>query len=261
MVAPHPLVRATDFSAWQRRIARALKVPRKLKPRTSKPGQYPTADRISSLGSALGATDYLELGLHAGITFERVSIARKWGVDPAPRFRTDGLPAAWEVFAGTSDAFFESNPELRFDITFVDGWHDFGQATRDLVNSLHHSRSGGLVLIDDVLPGSAAAASSISELASTRDQVPPGWAGDVFRLVYLLSLADPNGDHYRTIDGEGPVQTLVFDSARRLNLVSRFNDALSLEWHASWLTVRPTWMRAVPSLEEALHDRERGWVA
>lgn len=178
-------------------------------------------------------------------------------MDPAPRFLIDRLPEGWRVHAVTSDEFFASNPELEFGIIFIDGWHEYSQVTRDLVNSLRRIRVGGLILIDDVLPGSADAATAQTALSSQGDLVPPGWAGDVFRLVYLLSLVDPNGDHYCTIDAEGPLQTVVFSSARHLDLASRSDQARALEWDPSWVTTRPAWLRPVPSIDAALR-RELG---
>lgn len=247
--------RFADVSAWERRIGRATGSPPRLRPRAAT-FRYPTARRINEMVRVVGAADYLEIGLHAGITFERVSAPKKWGVDPAPRFPVDRLPSDWTVYVGTSDEFFAAHPTLLFDIVFIDGWHDFSQVTRDLINALNRIREGGLILIDDVMPGSVEAATAQSELSSKGDQVPPGWAGDVFRLVYLLSLNDPSGDHYCTIDGEGPVQTLVFPSAGQLDLVDGFKEAMTLEWDPYWLTARPKWLKSVPSLEDALRSHQ-----
>lgn len=73
------------------------------------------------MAKAVEAVDYLEIGLHAGKTFERVSVPSGLGLDPAPKFLVDDLPHGWTVYLGTSDEFFAAHPTRRFDIIFIDG--------------------------------------------------------------------------------------------------------------------------------------------
>lgn len=231
-----------DGSSWSRLIARKLGRRRILRPIKRVSIRYPIARRLNWLAGILGASTYLEIGVHAGLTFERVSIARKWGVDPSPRFDSTRLPAAWTVCECTSDEFFQIPEVGNFDLVFIDGWHECDQVLKDLRNSLKHLSSGGMIVIDDVYPGSTQAAERYSSFASQSDAVPPGWTGDVFKVVYLLSLLDPDGTTYCTLIDKGPAQTVVLKTAISLSMDQVPADWRSLRWERQWNGEIPMWM-------------------
>ena len=77
---------------------------------------------LNALVKAHGYTSYLEIGVEAGYTFDRIGVQHKVGVDP------NGL-ATLQL---TSDEFFAANLEA-FDLIFVDGCHEEHQAYRDMV--------------------------------------------------------------------------------------------------------------------------------
>jgi len=149
----------------------------------------------------------------------------------------------------SSDDFFLESGHPSFDLVFVDGWHEFHQVLRDLRNSLGRLTPSGLVVLDDVLPGSNVASQVLPQLSSENDLVPAGWTGDVYRVVYFLSLVDPEGLHYATITDGGPIQTIVSATAANLDWGARIQDAENLTWDPSWSQDIPAWFRACKELD------------
>jgi hypothetical protein len=241
-----------DPASWRRLVNRRLGKVSAMRPRRHSPGRFPTAARLQRLASAVDAHTYLEIGLHAGLTFERVAVDHKWGVDPNPRFSWSRVPENWHIAPKTSDAFFAGTDLPVFDLVFIDGWHEYHQVLRDLKNALNFLTPSGLVLVDDVLPASALSAARHSQEDSETDSIPAGWAGDVFRVVYLLSLLDPERATYCTVSEPGHVQTLVVSGARQLDFDSRVEDAEQLCWDEGWVEELPRWMNPAASLELAL---------
>jgi len=94
-----------------------------------------------------GYKSYLELGLYHGETFQQV---RKF-VDIA-----DGVDVEYKSFVAkghffhmTTDEFFDKHKDRRYDMIFIDAWHEFSQVKRDLDNALsilnsRDTRGGGL---------------------------------------------------------------------------------------------------------------------
>ena len=113
---------------------------------------------INALSAACGLSDYLEIGVESGVTFNKIEIARKVAVDP--NFRVPVRELSGEAFAITSDQFFEQD-DRRFDCVFVDGLHIYEQALRDFQNGWARLRPGGVVVIDDCYPS--------DEIAAMRD--------------------------------------------------------------------------------------------
>jgi len=55
-------------------------------------------------------------------------------------------------FKSTSDSFFEKNKE-RFDVIYVDGWHEAPQVYKDINNAWDCLNIGGLMICDDYFYG------------------------------------------------------------------------------------------------------------
>lgn len=124
---------------------------------------------------------YLEIGTADGRTLERVTCARKVGVDPAPK----RIEPDWNVQTMTSNAFFAANQE-RFDLVFVDGLHHAEQALRDICNGLTVLTERGMVIVDDCLPA--------SEEEQHRDPARAdvaSWTGDVWKAIAFLRSQAP----------------------------------------------------------------------
>lgn len=87
---------------------------------------------------------YLEIGVARGITFNKVQIDHKDGVDPA------GKPANYIM---TSDKFFKQALSS-YNLFFIDGLHEEEQTYRDIMNCLSLMTIGGTILVHDCNPTS-----------------------------------------------------------------------------------------------------------
>jgi hypothetical protein len=91
----------------------------------------------------------------------------------------------------TSDDFFAGR---RFffglDVVFVDGLHTQRQALKDVENALAHLNPGGVIVIHDCNPPSAAAAHPAESLAHAASLNLPGWngewCGDVWKSIVMI---------------------------------------------------------------------------
>jgi len=87
---------------------------------------------------------YLEIGVKSqSKTFDHINCAYKEGVDP------NGCT----THRMTSDEFFSSiDSEKRWDIIFVDGYHERAQVKRDIEHALLHLSDNGTIVCHDVNP-------------------------------------------------------------------------------------------------------------
>ena len=97
---------------------------------------------INLLCAGQQAEDYLEIGCHNNDCFDSVIARNKTGVDPQ-RGGTHRL---------TSDQFFSTCGDKKFDIIFIDGMHTYEQVRRDVINSLRHISVGGWIVLHDMFP-------------------------------------------------------------------------------------------------------------
>ncbi len=132
----------------------------------------------------LGAQSYLEIGVDQGECFSTVRAAMKVGVDPVPPrpavVREIARPGA-SYFAMTSDAFFANEaPQVLaggVDVALIDGLHTYAQAYRDITNVLGHLNSGGLILVHDCFPATAAQAWPAESHEQAWAHNGPDWDG------------------------------------------------------------------------------------
>ena len=148
----------------------------------------PHPARVGIVAAALVARSparYLEIGVHTGVVFLHVRAARKVAVDSNPQ--VPALKRALHpnsllrgrIVRATSDAFFaELDAEARFDVVLVDGDHSFAQARRDVAAALVHLAEGGVVLVHDCDPPTAAAASS-----DPADAAGGPWCGEAWKAL------------------------------------------------------------------------------
>jgi hypothetical protein len=99
-------------------------------------------DLLNYLIERYGYKTYIEIGMDNGQNFGRVNVERKWGVDPI-------CPASYPM---TSDKFFASNNNAKYDLIFVDGLHEEEQVIRDIENSLKVLSTGGTIVVHDCNP-------------------------------------------------------------------------------------------------------------
>jgi SAM-dependent methyltransferase len=167
------------------------------------PNKYDRIQIIQKVIDRTAATKYLEIGVFNGDCILGINCLQKTGVDPAPQIRFKEKLKSWlknrrfKLCAATSDDFFAGlKPETRFDVVFVDGLHTYAQALRDVENSLRFLSDGGVILMHDCNPPSAAAAHPAGSLAEAAAMNLPGWngewTGDVWKAIALLRSQRPD---------------------------------------------------------------------
>lgn len=100
-------------------------------------------------------TIYLEIGVrNPEANYDKIHAAEKYGVDPGLEFVSNPVK-----FKLTSDKFFQQlqngellQPDLRFDLVFVDGLHTAEQTWRDIENALKFLTPEGFVVLHDCNP-------------------------------------------------------------------------------------------------------------
>ena len=165
--------------------------------------QIDRIDIIRKVIKRIGAKNYLEIGVFNGDCFLEVRCRRKTAVDPAPKIPFKERLKRWhknlciDIRATTSDDFFANQkPDTRFDVIFIDGLHTWAQALRDVESSLRFLNEGGVILMHDCNPTSAAAAHPAGSLAEAAAMNLPGWNGewngDVWKTIALLRSQWPD---------------------------------------------------------------------
>lgn len=120
---------------------------------------------------------YLEIGTYMGESFLNVRCDRKVSIDPDPE--------SYAMLHVTSDEFFSYNTE-RFDIIFIDGLHEYQQAFRDIIHSLHCLSHNGVIVIHDCHP-----TSEEMQMHSTVSRQGYEWTGDVWKAFVLVRAVMP----------------------------------------------------------------------
>lgn len=120
---------------------------------------------------------YLEIGVSFGECIDLIDIEIKDGVDPAPNCVAVNYPM-------TSDDFFKLIPSTqKYDIIFIDGWHQYDQVIKDVNNSLEHLSENGIILLHDCNPE--------SERLASREPNGGAWTGDVWKAILHFRSTSP----------------------------------------------------------------------
>jgi hypothetical protein len=141
---------------------------------------------------------YLEIGCDQNILFSKISIEKKVGVDPV----------LGGTIRDTSDNFFKKN-NLKFDIIFIDGLHEYEQVKKDINNSLLFLSDNGVIFLHDCLPKNF-----ISQAVPRARAV---WNGDVWKNL-VESRTKPEIDTYVIYADNGIGMILKRPNKRILNL-------------------------------------------
>lgn len=108
------------------------------------------ADIINNIIREFGYKNYLELGVMQGATFNGVVCDKKTSVD-------NGSSNGSFIYdhTVTTDEFFDKiAPTLnnKFDVIFIDAFHEREQTYKDILNSFKYLEAGGLIITHDILP-------------------------------------------------------------------------------------------------------------
>jgi hypothetical protein len=112
---------------------------------------------IQSLLDSYPNKNYLEIGVGLGRNFLAIKASYKAGVDPrplsAPLRKT--LNENCVYHAMTSDDFFAAadKNDVKYDVIFIYGPHEYGQTYRDIVSALDHLAPDGVIVINNCKPG------------------------------------------------------------------------------------------------------------
>ena len=94
------------------------------------------------------AKSYLEIGgqpSDPNSTFNTIKCETKHAIDPEEKENA--------TFCMTSDDFFDKHGgEQKYDVVFIDGWHEHKQVYRDIVNSLDNLEDEGVIILHDMIP-------------------------------------------------------------------------------------------------------------
>jgi hypothetical protein len=134
---------------------------------------YHRLDIIQKLISRTNASRYLEIGCDKNQIFKHIGCETKIGVDPVQG----------GTHRMTSDDFFKSYQDKKFQIIFIDGLHHYDQVTRDLNNSVQVLEDNGYIVIHDLLPVYEDETSMPYAIKSNQS---PYWLGDTWRLSFDL---------------------------------------------------------------------------
>jgi hypothetical protein len=134
---------------------------------------------INNFIEKLGYENYLEIGTqNPNGNFNHINIKNKISVEPFP---PNGLNKEDYSFVGTSDEYFASITEdVKFDIIFIDGLHQYDQVLIDIENSLNHLSENGTIVCHDCLP--------YTERMQEREDPGGEWTGDTWKAIAQLRV-------------------------------------------------------------------------
>lgn len=184
-------------------------------------------------------TKYLEIGVYYPHgCFDLINCQEKDSVDPG--FENPDNPVKYPY---TSDDFFmrlennllDRSPNYKWDVIFIDGLHLSYQVEKDILNSLNHLSSDGVIVLHDCDP-------FMYEYNHTRlieDYWGQGWNGTVWKTIYKLkairtdlNICTLNADEGVGLIKRGTQKLIPFDNpyfeykvfhknrVRDLNLIS-----------------------------------------
>ncbi len=139
----------------------------------------------------LEPANYLEIGVHKGISLEQVVGATPAiGIDPVPSIEHD-LRSTITIYELTSDDFFAQHDPTDLlagpvELAFIDGLHLFEQVLRDFVNLERHCAADGVIILHDCLP--------LDEATAARERTTDFYCGDVWKATLALRRRRPDLD-------------------------------------------------------------------
>ena len=154
---------------------------------------------VLALGRRCGYRDYLELATPTtGLTFAYVDKeqfpTRTRIMYRCPREFSDGDPLHLATDSASSEVLFQEvvRSGRRFDLVFVDPFHDYASSLRDIVFALHVLKAGGSVVVHDCSPPDALCAAPEFQCGD--------WCGVTYAAYLDVVLAA--GIRYATVDSD-----------------------------------------------------------
>jgi glycosyltransferase involved in cell wall biosynthesis len=137
-------------------------------------------------------SNYLEIGIEYGYTFNKTHFLNKTGVDPDPKFEASN---GQTIFKVTSDDYFDTlNKNVtinNIDVIFIDGMHHYENVVKDFNNSVKILPSNGIIFIDDCIPLNYNEQLKIPRKHYFDNGIlkyGEEWTGDVWKVMYHLLL-------------------------------------------------------------------------
>ncbi len=93
----------------------------------------------------------LELGVDAGFTWNQLKFSDKTGIDSNKKILEYELNDVSKIVITTTDNFFSTNTR-KFDLIFIDAYHEKLQVYRDFQNSFECLNDNGIILLHDIFP-------------------------------------------------------------------------------------------------------------
>ena len=162
---------------------------------------------------------YLEIGIADGTCARRIEADEKWGVDPNPL--DPGVRSVDFFVPKTSFEFFEQIPEhLKFDLIFIDGYHDADVVYSEVKFSEALLSHNGAICLHDSNP-----MEEYMQMMPHRDGL---WTGNVWKAVTRLRS---EGEYLIKTVGSDYGTTIIFPangrSVRKLTLPCEYD---RLQW-------------------------------
>ena len=137
---------------------------------------------INYLIEKYNLVNYLEIGVFKGENIREIKATHKDGIDPG----VEGYTPPEVNYPMTSDAFFDlirGHEDIKYDIIFIDGLHEYSQVKKDIENSLNHIQPNGFILMHDCNP--------VSYDAQLPDRQTIAWNGDVWKAFVEFKQNNP----------------------------------------------------------------------
>ena len=161
--------------------------------------QYPS--RYSIIQETINRKNYksyLEIGCDQDQLFSKIKIEKKIGVDPV----------SGGTIRDTSDNFFKKN-NIKFDIIFIDGLHEYDQVKKDIKNSLLFLNDYGVIFLHDCMP--------MNFISQAVPRARALWNGDVWKNI-VESRTKQEIDTYVVHADQGVGMILKRPNKKILNL-------------------------------------------
>lgn len=174
-------------------------------------------DIINKLISINNFKTYLEIGVFDGECINKINCELKDGVDPGSE---NGLSIGVN-YRMTSDNFFQTVKNKKYDLIFIDGLHHTEQVDLDIKNSLNFLNLNGIIVLHDCNPP--------TELHTSRPRKSIQWNGDVYKSI--LKFRKKNSNKYVTVDTDWGVGILFKNEFDTKQLDSSLIDLCLSDWN------------------------------